>query len=187
MSKLSRPLLMARTFALLAAAAVCLGPAAVFAQDVAVGSATATVQAVLQVQATAALAFGTVFQGIPKSIANSAADAGVFTITGEGGAGISVYMQLPDYLATATGDDRMVISFGTTDASVDSTVNVNPAAFGSGWQDVDPHNFPNTITVGTAGQNQSAIFLGGKVIPSVDQAAGAYSGDVVLTVAYNGS
>ncbi|NOY88644.1 MAG: hypothetical protein GXO93_04530, partial [FCB group bacterium] len=68
-----------------------------------------------------------------------------------------------------------------------STNNIDPSAFGNGWQNVDPNNLPTTLTVGTVGQNQTAIFLGGKVIPSVDQKAGAYSGDIIATVAYNGT
>ena len=31
------------------------------------------------------------------------------------------------------------------------------------------------------------LYLGGKVIPSVDQTAGAYTADIILTVAYTGS
>ncbi len=155
------------------------------AQDVAVGQATATVQAVLTVTSTSALAFGTVFQGVPTSIANSNANAGVFTITGQGLAGLAIFMQLPDYLSTATGDDRLVVAFSTTDASVDSTTNVNPAAFGVGWQNTNPHNFASATTMGGGGQ--AAIFLGGKVMPTVDQTAGAYTGDVILTVSYNGT
>jgi hypothetical protein len=140
---------------------------------------------VLSVTATNALAFGNVYQGVPTSIANNNASAGVFTITGQGGAGISIFMQLPDYLATATGDDRLVAAFGTTDASVDSTANVDPTSFGVGWQNTNPHSFPSATVVG--GLGQTAIFLGGKVLPTVDQAAGAYTGDIILTVAYNGS
>lgn len=155
------------------------------AQDVAVGQATATIQAVLAVTATSALAFGAVFQGVPTTIANTAAAAGVFTIAGQGGSGVSIFMQLPDYLATSTGDDRLVVAFSTTDASVDSTANVNPATFGVGWQNVNPHSFPSATVIGTLGQ--TAIFLGGTVIPTVDQVAGAYTGDIILTVAYNGS
>ncbi len=175
-----------RLAAIVLVASALLLPAPSSAQDVAVGQATATVLAILAVSSTAALAFGTIYQGVPSSIANNNASAGVFTITGEGSAGISVYMQLPDYLATATGDDRMVISFSTTDASVDSTANVDPTSFGTGWQNQDPHNLPSTIEIGGT-SSQAAIFLGGTVTPTVDQTAGAYTGDIVVTVAYNGS
>lgn len=156
------------------------------AQDVAVGQATATVQAVLAVTATSALAFGAVFQGVPTSIANNVASAAVFTIAGQGGSGVSIYMQLPDYLATATGDDRMVVAFSTTDASVDTTANTDPTSFGSGWQNTNPHSFPSATVVGLPA-NQTAIFLGGSVSPTVDQVAGAYTADIILTVAYNGT
>ncbi len=172
-------------FAAITTVALILSSANVKAQDVAVGQATATVQAVLTVTSTSALVFGTVFQGVPTTIANNNANAGVFTITGQGLAGLSVYMQLPDYLSTATGDDRLVVAFSTTDASVDSTTNTTPTTFGVGWQNTNPHNFNSAITMGGGGQ--AAIFLGGKVMPTVDQTAGSYTGDIVLTVSYNGT
>jgi len=163
---------------------VLMGSSALKAQDVANGSATATVQAALVITAPGTLTFGTVYQGVPASIAINVAAAGRFLITGQGLAGISCYMQLPDYLSTATGDDRMVVAFGTTDASIDSTGNVDPTSFGAGWQNQDPHNLPDA---NVGGLGTSNIFLGGNVIPSVDQTAGAYTGDIILTVAYNGS
>lgn len=156
------------------------------AQDVAVGQITATVQAVLAVTATNALAFGSVYQGVPKSIANNSASAAVFTIGGQGGSGVSMYLQLPAYLATATGDDRLVVAFGSTDASIDTTANSDPTTFGSGWQNQNPFSLPNGTVVGSPA-NQTALFLGGTVYPTVDQAAGAYTGDLILTVAYNGN
>ena len=175
-----RPILIATAGILM----VLAGFSAVTAQDVANGSATATVQAALAVTAPGTLTFGTVYQGVPKTIANDVASAGRFLISGQGLAGISCYMQMPDYLSTATGDDRMVIAFSTTDASIDSTGNTDPTAFGAGWQNQDPHNLPDA-NVGGGGTTN--IFLGGRVVPSVDQTAGAYTGDIILTVAYNGS
>ncbi len=174
-----------RWWAIAVVTVALLLPTAAKPQDVAVGQATATVLAVLSVTAVSPLAFGDVFQGVPTSVGNQTANAGVFTISGDGGAGISIYMQLPDYLSTATGDDRMVVSFGSTDASVDSTANTDPTTFGAGWANTNPHNFPAATVVGTLGA--TSIFLGGKVFPSIDQAAGAYSGDIILTVAYNGT
>jgi hypothetical protein len=182
----SRPIGRLIKFVAILALIALVAPVDLQAQDVAVGSATATVLAVLAVTATSALAFGNVFQGVPASIANSNASAGVFQITGNGGSGISVYMQLPDYLATATGDDRLVLSFSTTDASVDTTANVAPGSFGSGWQNTNPHNFPAATVIGSPA-NRTAIFLGGSVYPTVDQTAGAYTADIVLTVAYTGT
>ena len=160
--------------------------ASVAAQDVAVGQATATVQTPLTVTATAALAFGTIFQGVPVSVDETNASAGIFTITGQAGSGISVFLQLPDYMSTASGDDRMVIAFSTTDCAIDTTANADPTTFGSGWTAQNPYALPSGVIIGT-GSVQTALFLGGQVRPSVDQTAGAYTADIILTVAYNGT
>ncbi|PWB76177.1 hypothetical protein C3F09_01115 [candidate division GN15 bacterium] len=153
-------------------------------QDVAVGTVQATVLASLAVTAAASLDFGTVYQGVAKSVADNTADAGVFTISGQASSQITVYMQLPEYLQ-GPGNDRMVISFSTTGAVFDPSGNVDPTTPGLGHSDENPHAFSNGLTLSAGGA--AAIFLGGRVIPSVNQAAGAYSGDIVVTVAYNGS
>jgi len=161
------------------------------AQDVATGSATANLVLALTVTADQALAFGQVYQGVAKSVDKlTTADAGIFTITGQPDAGIAIYMQLPDYLATSVGvlgpgDDRMVIAFNDTDCNIDTTGAGVPAGFiaANGWANEDPHNIVNATTVGSAGTN---VYLGGRVTPSVDQQAGAYEADIILTVAYVG-
>lgn len=156
------------------------------AQDVANGSATATLLQALTVTATNALAFGNVYQGVAKTVANNEATAGVFTIAGAANAQISIYMQLPEYLQGGTGNDRMVIAFTTADATVDSTANVDPTSPGAGgWDNTNPHAFPTATRLGGGGG--AAIFHGGKVNPSVNQTAGSYVADIVLTVSYTGS
>ncbi len=158
------------------------------AQDVANGSATANVQAALAIVATQDLQFGSVFQGVAKSVTNDdAAAAGIFTITGAAGSGISAYMSLPQYISTATGSDRMNIAFQTNDVSIDSTLNADPSTFGDGWLNVDPNNLPTGLVIGSDAISHTMMFLGGRVLPSVDQSAGAYSGNVIVTVAYNGN
>jgi hypothetical protein len=158
-------------------------------QDVTTGSATATVLAVLAVTATQDLDFGNVYQGVAK-VQDETDDAlsGIFAISGAADADISCYMQLPDYVALATGADRMTIAFSTTDATFSvlaAGAPSTPSAPGLGATlNTDPHNLTGTV-IGAAGASQ--IFLGGKVIPSVNQAAGAYSADIVLTVAYIGT
>ncbi len=161
-----------------------MNPSSVKAQDVATGSATATVQAILAVTATASLVFGNVFQGVAATIANTSAAAGIFTITGQGLAGLSLFLALPEFMATATGDDRMAISFSSTDASIDTTGNVDPTSFGVGFANVDPHSLP---AADVGGGGTSALFLGGTITPSINQTAGAYTGDIILTVAYDGT
>ncbi len=166
--------------------AALLIPSTGSAQDVAVGQATATVLAILTVTATAALVFGNVYQGVPSSIAKDNAAAGIFRIAGQEDAVVAIYFQLPDYLATATGDDRMTISFSTTDLNVDTTAANTPAGFvaADGWINQDPHNVTSAADIGSTATD---LYLGGEVIPSVDQTAGAYTGDIVLTVAYTGT
>ncbi|UCG63184.1 MAG: hypothetical protein JSV52_07860 [Candidatus Zixiibacteriota bacterium] len=168
--------------------AIVLAPVPHQAQDVASGQATANVLTGLSVTSTQALNFGDVLQGVAKSVPNNdAANSGIFVVTGEPSAGISVYIALPPYLATATGDDRMNIVFGVTDCSIDSTGNSNPSTFGDGWPNVDPYALPNNLVIGSAAPSQTAVFLGGEVVPSVDQTAGPYTGEIVITVAYNGT
>jgi hypothetical protein len=183
MMKTSRMIGLVAVLALFAA-----GPA-VMAQDVATGSATATVLTALTVTATQALDFGDVYQGVPKSISkNDAASAGIFDITGAANSTLALYMQLPDYVSLSDGTDRMVISFSATDADVDTALAAlpgTPASFTGGFADQDPHNLPDNSTTGDAGY--CSIYLGGRVNPSVDQKTGAYSADIILTVAYDGT
>jgi hypothetical protein len=156
------------------------------AQDVTTGSATATVLAVLQVTATQALNFGNVYQGVAKTQdETSDANSGIFTITGAVAADISCFFQLPEFVALADGSDRMTITFSSTDATFDITVGGTPGTPGVGATlNTNPRNLTGTA-IGAAGTSQ--IFLGGKVIPSVNQTAGAYAADIVLTVAYIGT
>jgi hypothetical protein len=164
-----------------------LGPSTAMSQDVAVGTATATVYATLTVTSTAPLDFGNVYQGIAKSIGNNSVDAGVFRVSGQASSVVSIYMQLPEYLAGGVGNDRMVIAFSTADASVDSTGANSPTTMvgGRGWLNINPHAFPAATVIGSGGNTD--IYFGGKVIPSVNQTAGSYTADIVLTVAYTGS
>lgn len=165
---------------------VLLLPCVAAGQDVAVGSATATVVTTISVTASSPLAFGDVMQGVPSSVANNNSSAAIFEITGQGGSGADLYLQLPEYLTLSDGSDRITITFNSTDASVDTTGAGDPATMDAskGWQNTNPYNLPAAAVIGAAGTD---VYLGGKVIPSPNQKAGSYSGDIVLTVAYNGS
>lgn len=158
-----------------------------FSQDVATGQALATVLASLSVTAVQPLDFGQVYQGVAK-IQDQTNDAlsGIFGIAGQGSAVISIYLVLPQYIALADGSDRMTIAFRTTDCTVD-TMNLTPStvAAGDGWVGIDPNNLPNNLVVGQGGQTN--LYLGGRVIPSVDQVAGAYAGDIICNAAYTGT
>jgi hypothetical protein len=170
---------------IMAAATVSTGSA----QDVATGQATANVLASLQVTATQDLNFGNVFQGVAKSVGNNDdVNSGIFQIVGANSAGISIYITLPAYIALASGADRMTIAFPSTSCTVD-TMATTPSTVvaADGWINVDPNNLilPPGGVVGLGGQTN--IYLGGRVVPNVDQAAGAYSGSIIVNVAYTGA
>jgi len=173
------------TYLVLALALVAV-PALVQSQDVANGSATATILPALTVVSTAPLAFGNVYQGVAATILPNVAAAGIFTLGGQAAAELSIYMQLPDYLQDAVSNDRMVIAFALTDATFAPAAGGDPTAPGAGaTANLNPHAFPAGLVLGAGGA--ANIFLGGKVIPSVNQTAGSYSADIVLTVAYTGA
>lgn len=155
-------------------------------QDAAVGQAQATVLAVLQVTAASSLDFGNVMQGVRKSIANSNDSAAIFEISGEAGAGVEAYLQLPEYMSISDNSDRMRITFGATDCSIDTTGAGSPSGMtsGKGWQNENPYSLPSAIILGSLGTD---FYLGGTVWPSVSQRAGSYTADIIITVAYNGN
>jgi hypothetical protein len=176
-------------FILLAAVLVLISGPGVFSQDVANGIAQANVLAALTVTATQPLDFGNVFQGVAKTQdETSDANSGIFTIAGAASAGLSVFLQLPDYLALASGADRLTVAFSNSDCTysvLDAAAPSTPSAPGAGaLLNQNPRNLVGT-TVGVGGISQ--IFLGGKVTPSVNQSAGAYAGDILCTVAYTGT
>jgi hypothetical protein len=158
------------------------------AQDVANALATATVQTAITVTASQPLDLGNVFQGIPKSIGNNMDDSSaIFIITGQAGAGINIQFSLPEYLSLPDGSDRMSIVFRSTDAAVDTSNTATPStmAASAGWVNQNPYLLPSAAVIGSPGSN-TKIYLGGRVVPSGNQKAGVYSGDIVLSVFYNG-
>ncbi|PWB76176.1 hypothetical protein C3F09_01110 [candidate division GN15 bacterium] len=157
-------------------------------QDVANGLAIATCLAGLTVTATQPLQFGNVFQGVAKSQGkNDDANSGIFTISGAPSAGISIYLSLPAFLALLPGGaDRMIVAFSTTDATVDTTtVTPSTAAAGDGWIDQNPYALPAAVVIGAGGS--TCVYLGGRVLPSVNQTAGNYEADIICSVAYTGT
>ena len=158
------------------------------AQDVANALATATVQTAITVTASQPLDFGNVFQGIPKSIGSNMDDSSaIFIITGQAGAGINIQFSLPEYISLPDGSDRMSIVFRSTDAAVDTSNTATPSTMvaGDGWVNQNPYLLPSAAVIGSPGSN-TKIYLGGRVVPSGNQKAGVYSGDIVLSVFYNG-
>jgi hypothetical protein len=90
-------------------------------------------------------------------------------------------------MALADGSDRLIIWFSTTDANIDTTLTApTPATFNGtkGWIDQNPRNLPAATIVGPGGETR--IYLGGRVVPAVNQKSGAYTGDIICSVAYTG-
>jgi hypothetical protein len=166
---------------------IALFAGSAMSQEVAVGQVTATVLAGLTVTAVSPLAFGSVFQGVPTTVADNDAAAGIFEISGAPLAGISIYMELPAYLSLSDGSDRMAVSFGATDCSIDSTGAGDPTSMapGNGWQDVNPHALPSGTAIGGGGTTN--VYVGGRIAPAINQSAGSYEADIVITVAYDGT
>jgi hypothetical protein len=183
----SRMKLISGLLLIVAVALIVGSPARVAAQDVAVGEATATILTALTVTADSAIRFGDVLQGVPVTVSNASNDSsGVFRIVGAPGREVSIYLALPEYLSHTTGgQDRMVISFASTDGAWDDSQGPLPAPEDGTSTAFNPYQ-SQTLTLDAVGGNM-AIFMGGTVHPSVDQTAGSYSGDIVMTVAYNGS
>jgi len=163
-------------------------PVQTMAQDVASAQATATVQSAITVTATQALSFGDVLIGVPKTIGwNNEDSCAIFTITGQGGAGINISFMLPEYLSLADGSDRLNVVFRSNDAAVDTSNTATPSSMvaGDGWINQNPYILPSAAVIGSTGSN-TKIYLGARVAPSGNQKAGNYSGDIVLSVSYNG-
>jgi hypothetical protein len=166
-----------------------LAPQSGYTQEVAVGQAVATVLAALTVTAVQNLDFGGVLQGVTTTVTpTSAAQSGIFQIAGEAvnNREVSMHLQLPEYLwnGAVGSQDRMVIYFQNTDATIDTTNGTPDAPGGGALVGENPHNLPDTGIGGNDGVIR--IYLGGSVYPTVDQRSGPYAADIVLTSAYTG-
>jgi len=152
-------------------------------------NASSTARILLAITVTAAqdLSFGYIYSGIPKSMGYDDDDSSaIFTITGEPSAGVNLNFILPEYLSLADGSARVPIIFSATDAAVDTTtVTPSTVTASDGWIDQNPRTLPVAAVIGAGGATK--VYLGGKVVPSINLKAGTYSGDIVICASYNGS
>ncbi|MCC7052587.1 MAG: hypothetical protein IT355_04925 [Gemmatimonadaceae bacterium] len=156
-----------------AALAALLVPALAQAQSANV-AATATVVTPLVVTGAAPLAFGNVFQGVNKTVLHSDAASGRFSIAGFGTSQVAMTFTLPASLASGANtlpiDNWDIRSNGT---------NVTAGATALTVVSGTPVN-ANLVA------SNLYLFVGGRVVPAVAQAAGAYTGSIVLAAAYTG-
>ena len=123
------------------------------------------------------LQFGNVLPGFPTSISRlDAINTGQYRIDGANKAEVRVDLALPTDLVS--GGSNLTVQFGSADGGYSKKSNINSStAF-------DP-SLP--LVTKLSNQGQLYVWLGGTVIPTAVQPAGAYSATIVLTVAYTGN
>ena len=137
-------------------------------------AATATVVTPITVTGAAPLAFGSVFQGINKTILFSDATSGRFSLTGYLNSQVSMTFTLPATLSS--GANTMPIN--TYDVRVNgtnSTTGTTTLVVTSG-----------TPVLSNFVAGALFVFVGGRVQPTAAQAQGTYIGTIVLAAAYTG-
>lgn len=137
-------------------------------------SATATVVTPLVVTGGANLAFGNVFQGVNKTVPFSDAASGRFSITGFGTSQVAMTFTLPTNLVNGA-DNLAIDSWDIRSNATNVTAGATALTVTSGV----PVN-------GNLALGNLFLFVGGRVLPAVAQAAGSYTGSVVLAAAYTG-
>jgi hypothetical protein len=171
-----------RTFPnlLSAAAMMLLAPsAALLSAQTTNMSATATVVTPLTVTKVTDLAYGTVYPGLDKiiSLATNPTLMGKFTITGFSGATAYVSFALP---TTLGGPGSLAIDTWTGYQGVGAAT----AGGGTGGVAFTPSASNSSVLLGGSATN---VFIGASVHPTYGQAAGAYTGTIVMTTVYSGS
>ena len=126
------------------------------------------------------LSFGDIFPGIPKAIAKTTpGSAAEFFISGTAGSEVTIDFALPTYMNY--GGNNMQLVFRETDCALDSSS--TPDQTNPGSNNLDPWH---TITY-RLGSGGLTVWLGGLVIPKLQQREGSYTATIVLTVAYTGN
>jgi hypothetical protein len=136
-------------------------------------SATAQVQTPITVTGTQPLTFGNVFPGAAKAVAyTDAANAGKFSVAGQGSTPVTYSFTLPANL-TSAGNNLPIGSWLGYENATNST---------SGGSTITPSASPTTATL--SGSGALFFFVGATVTPPANQPAGSYTGTVTLTVSY---
>lgn len=140
-------------------------------------AANATVEALINVAGVQALDFGTLTPGSTSNVAVGDAAAGQFSIAGNGGT-VDLQFDLSNATLTGPGAD-MPITFGAETAAwgADATSPTNT---------FDPSNIAGTtVNLYDDADGTLYVFIGGSITAGANQAAGDYTGSIVLTATYN--
>ena len=123
------------------------------------------------------LSFGSIFPGVPKTVSKyTAGEAAEFHIDGTANAEITIDFTLPPYMYT-TGDNMQIV-FSTTDCAYDTS------AVPDQTHPMTDNINPRHTIITRLGSSGLTIWLGGSVIPTLNQKTGDYSGIIVLTISY---
>lgn len=143
------------------------------------GSASATVEAPIQLVATGSLNFGTFAQ--PKTAGTiTISPYGAVSTTGELGTDMAVAQSTAKSAASFTVNGMPGVQFS---ASGVSTVTISN---GAAKMTIGQFTISSSFSGGQIGSNGTTTFtIGGTLTASAGQAAGTYSGTFPITVAYN--
>ena len=134
-------------------------------------TATATVQAPINVTAVTNLDFQSVFPGVAKTVLVTDATAGRWDVAGAASTPVSLNFTLPGNLSS--GANLMPIGTWT------GNHNTTAAPTGTGFT---PSGTPTAATLSATGA--LFVYIGATVSPLANQAAGVYTAAVTLTVLY---
>jgi hypothetical protein len=134
-------------------------------------TATATVQAPINVTAVSNLDFQSVFPGVAKTVLVTDATAGRWDVAGAASTPVSLNFTLPNNLSS--GANLMPIATWT------GNHNTTAAPTGTGFT---PSGTPTAATLSATGA--LFVYIGATVSPLANQAAGVYTAAVTLTVLY---
>lgn len=137
--------------------------------------AKGTVLSPISITATRDLDFGNdIIPGIQRTVDKTDATSGKFSLAGQPNKEINVTLTLPSNLVN--GGNNMSITFTSTDGGW-KTPNGSMNAF-------DP---ANPVNASFASEGTMDVFLGGKVSPTHNQAAGLYTATVSISLYYTGN
>ena len=155
--------------------ALCLGQivaSTAQAQNSANANVTADVQQPIVVTKTADLVFGAVYPGMNKAIAVTDGGAAKFSVAGQASANIDITFTLPATIAS--GGNTLPIASWT---GLHNTT--NSSASGTSFT---PSATATSAAIPAGGTLY--VFVGATAQPASNQAAGAYSGTMTMTVVY---
>jgi len=118
------------------------------------------------------LSFGNVFPGVNKTIAaTDLANGGRFDITGQASTPVTLSFTLPATLSSA-GNTMPIVSFTGNHALLVTQAGGVAFAPSAG------------ATTSLSGTGAMFVWVGAQVQPATNQAAGVYTGSIVMTVVY---